>query len=63
MNKQQILEHYRRMSPDELAAELEKQYKKAMKEVHPDLQKPEDRERANRLAADLNRRRDELRKS
>jgi DnaJ-class molecular chaperone len=60
MNKQQLLEIYRNMTDEELAAELKKQYPKAMKEVHPDLQKPEDREKANRLAALLNSKRDEI---
>ncbi len=58
MNKQQLLEYYRKMSPAELEAEMKKIYPKAAKEVHPDLH-PEDREEATRRMAELNRRRDE----
>ena len=60
MNKRELIERYRNMTPAELEAEMKKVYPLAMKEVHPDLQKPEDREKANRRAAELNRRRDEV---
>ena len=66
MNDEQrkFLERCRGMSDEELAEELKKVYPKAMKEVHPDLQPPEEREKATRLAQELNARRDEaLRRS
>lgn len=51
---------YYKMTPAELAAELEKAYKEAMKKVHPDTKRtPEEQEKATRLAAKINVLRDQ----
>ena len=62
MNDEQrrFIEQCRGMSDAELYEAFNRQFQKAMKEVHPDLKPPEEREKATQRAQELNRRRDEV---
>jgi hypothetical protein len=49
------LDVWRNKSEDEIRAEIERLYREGMKRVHPDLQKPEDRDAATKKAQLLNK--------